>query len=256
VSAPVRIPPRFELKYVIPASLVPLLLERLEGIAEPDAATRESPRGRYAIHSLYLDGPTLPFYRAKVERAPRRLKLRIRGYPDDPSASVFFELKRKIGDVVKKARQPVPLSTWTQIAEDGPSLDDAPVLHDFFATMVRATARPTLLVRYERIGYQSLIDDYARVTVDHALAFAETDAFSLDADPRDWRALDDTRTLGGVRAGVILELKFAERPPMWMASLARGLGLERRGFSKYCSGIEHLRLARANLGLPGRLPLR
>ena len=42
--------------------------------------------GDYTIRSLYLDTPSLAFYRAKDRGDSERMKLRIRTYSDDPSS--------------------------------------------------------------------------------------------------------------------------------------------------------------------------
>ena len=53
-----------------------------------------------------------------------------------------------------------------------------------------------------------------------------------------WRPIDDPLAVERLDSGVILELKFANRAPMWMVDLVQRFGLQLRGFSKYSTSIE------------------
>lgn len=239
VEAPVRIPPRYEFKYLVPVSMLPALREALAATCALDPYAVRAPENRYHIHSLYLDSTTLAFHRAKVDRQPRRLKLRVRYYPDAPEAGAFLEIKRRIQDIIVKRRVRVPAEGWAERILERPE-ELGPVEEDFRTVLLLHDARPTTLVRYAREAWVSEVDDYARVTFDSALEYQPHPDWELDDDPGDWRSADDPATLGVPRSDVIVEMKFAEQIPSWMAAFGRRFDLARRGFSKYCSSIEHL----------------
>jgi hypothetical protein len=50
----------------------------------------------------------------------------------------------------------------------------------------------------------------------------------------------DARFLTVPTSGVILELKFTDRIPPWMADAMRACDLRRRSFSKYCTSVDAL----------------
>ena len=73
--------------------------------------------------------------------------------------------------------------------------------------------------------------------------------WSLDADPRNWVALDGRRTMLGVPQGVVLELKCLSAVPRWLSNVTRTTGLQKTRYSKYCRGIERLYARDTLLGM-------
>jgi hypothetical protein len=93
-------------------------------------------------------------------------------------------------------------------------------------------------VEYEREAFASVIDGYARVTLDRRVVCQPATRLDLDAWATSWRPVDhDARTSMGEPV-FVLELKFERRPPRWMVDLVRRLDLVRRSFSKYCFSVE------------------
>ncbi len=232
-----QIPPRHEYKYVLPQAQIAHVRKNASAICELDAFCQKSPNHRYTITSLYLDSPTLAFHFLKKDRARTRFKLRIRTYAG--SDLVFWEVKRKIGEIIRKTRGRLDHKRWVEQILD-PVPNPAPDFADFLALRQRHQAQPTLLARYSREAWISPIDDYARITFDAKLEYAATDAWVLDAPASAWRPEDDPPSLGLQSSGEILELKFPEAAPRWMVQIAKGLNLHRVGYSKYCTGIEHM----------------
>jgi hypothetical protein len=230
---------RREYKYLIDEPLAARVRRAIAGACEPDA---HAPGGRYLCDTLYLDTLGLDLYRATVENARARYKLRIRTYPEAPGAPdtpVFLEVKRRVDDAIVKARARVAASAWVSLLETGDLSRAAPTpLADAEHFLARYHARalvPQLLVRYEREPYTSVVDDYVRVTFDRQIAMQPCSTLSLAAGPH-WIPID-----AGAPSPVVLELKFSGRAPRWMVQLVRTLELPRLSFSKYARAIETMR---------------
>lgn len=235
--APVSIPARYELKYLLTPKQVDAVRDSIAGVCSLDRYSAAAARQRYTITSLYLDTGDLGFYRAHIDRAPRRLKLRVRRY-DSENSPVFLEVKRRDDQMVLKTRAITSQHDWLARMQHPSDGDEA--LHDFSAVLERTHAEPRLLVRYQREAWASDVDEYARVTFDSALTFQAWEQLSLDGWDDGWTPIDDAATQESLRSLLVLELKFAGRAPPWMVSLVRRLDLLRRGFSKYVAGVDQV----------------
>jgi len=234
----IDIPDRYELKYVIPEWQADTIRRAIEPFCMLDPNSAREPSGQYGIQSLYLDTPNRDLYRISREKRARRWKARIRRY--DGSDTVFLEIKNKDHDLVKKPRARVPVEGWAERVL-GPLRPDASAAERLFCYRVeRYHLLPTLMVRYQREAWLSIVDSYARVTLDRVVVCQPWDDWSLDADPRNWVALDSERSMWGVPNGVVLELKCLRAVPRWLSNLTRHAGLPRTRYSKYCKGVERL----------------
>ncbi|MCB9641609.1 MAG: polyphosphate polymerase domain-containing protein [Myxococcales bacterium] len=237
---------RYECKYIIPEHLHDQIVDFVSCYSHPDEYTESSPDRRYVITSLYLDSPQLTCHHAKEHKALNRFKLRIRTYGERSDGPIFFEIKRKIKGVIFKRRVQTNLSSWTSFEPDSSELLTKPnhrnvdVMSEFMALCEQYNMGPSMVVRYTREAYESDIDSYGRVTFDRKLLSHFPEGYQLDVDPSTWFALDDPVSMG-ISTGTVLELKFANRAPMWMKDLVQRFGLQMRGFSKYSTAV--------NLGL-------
>jgi len=235
---PIDIPDRYELKYLIPESQVDAVRRAIEPFCVLDPNSAKSPTHEYPIQSLYLDTVKRDLYRISRERRARRWKARIRHY--DGSETVFLEVKNKDHDMVKKPRARVPLAGWVERVHQ-PLRPDATAAERLFHYRVeRYDLVPTLMVRYLREAWLSTVDSYARVTFDRRVVCQPWSDWSLDADPRNWVALDSGRSMLGVPQGVVLELKCLSAVPRWLSSVTRAAELPKTRYSKYCKGVERL----------------
>lgn len=228
---------RREYKCLIDERTVERIRRYIAGICVADAYAVD---GRYMIDTLYLDTPSLDTYRATVEERPDRYKLRIRGYPSAPGAPVFFEVKRRIGDTIRKTRVAIA-GDWPRVL-DGELPELSPkqraALDNFICHYHYLPMQPTVLVRYEREPYFSVLDDYARVTFDRALSFQPTAELSM-APPHDhFVPIDHALAQRGHDSLVLLELKFTSIVPAWMRRMVQALELPRDAFCKYTRAIE------------------
>lgn len=246
-----RIPPRFELKYTVPDWRAAQVRDALAATCHLDPFCEQAPAHRYAIGSLYLDGFDFPFHRAKKNRQPQRLKLRVRHYPEAPDAGCFIEIKRRVGDVIVKRRQHLAADVdWAPIVR-GEVPARTSVEADFADVLALHDATPALYVHYRREAWVSDIDEYGRVTFDSMIAYATHRDWSLPTPDVELHPVDDPAALGTPASFVVIEMKFAERMPLWMESLTARFDLFRRGFSKYCTSVEREWIDSANLH-PGR----
>ncbi|MEZ4448773.1 MAG: polyphosphate polymerase domain-containing protein [Nannocystaceae bacterium] len=235
---------RREYKYLIDRATAEAVRAKIRPFCVLDPHAERTPGRRYTIDTLYLDTTDLSLFWANDHEQHDRFKLRVRGYAEAPKAPVFFEVKRRVGDVIAKSRGQVPRGEWIRLLGDpsrsipeGVRADQRGAVERFLALSRALHVRPFTLVRYEREPYVSVVDDYARVTFDSNIRAHDTDALDLVAPDRGWRALDDAVSQRGWGSLIVLELKFTQQVPLWMVGLTRSLGLTRGGFSKYGTSI-------------------
>jgi hypothetical protein len=89
-----------------------------------------------------------------------------------------------------------------------------------------------VFVSYLREAYVSPNDDQVRVTFDRQIQ-AGMYGRSLGIQQIDARCQPQIR-------GVVLELKFCDRFPLWMQEMARELNLQRTAMAKYVHCVESL----------------
>jgi hypothetical protein len=235
---------RREYKYLIDEGTALELREAVRPFCTLDRYGSGRPIGRYWIASLYLDTPDLRLYRANQHEVVDRFKVRVRGYPGSGSDAVFLEVKRRVNDVISKTRGALAGEEWRSLlGEPGRGLLGVPssrraALERFVCLVQRHDLRPTMLVRYEREAWVSLIDAYARVTFDRRVQSQPRDELSLDAAPGHWRSSDDALSQRSSASQTILELKFTTAAPRWMMHLVQRFDLFRSSFSKYGTSIE------------------
>lgn len=234
---------RLELKYQIDESLVRIFRSEIAPYCMADAHGRPELEGRYPISTLYLDTPCLDFYGQKKRREMDRFKLRVRTY--GPASPALLEVKRKCGDVVHKTRAIVRRDLVEEaVRGGGRPLHDTPEqrqnLDRFAFLAARTGARPVTLIRYVREAWVSRVDRYARVTFDRHIGARMVEGWQLGGDDEggEWCSLAGEWLRDGAHAPVLLELKCETRMPDWMAALIRRHELRKKGFSKYCRGLE------------------
>lgn len=235
---------RREFKYLVDAPTAARLRAAIRPFCELDPWAAKNPRGRYTIESVYFDTEALRLFWANEHEQLDRVKVRVRGYAEAPRAPVFFEVKRRVNDVILKTRGKVPRDAWQRlVAEPDAEIDDRVGARDrraverFLAIARGMHLRPFTVVRYEREPYFSRIDDYARVTFDTAIRAQPTALPTFALPERGWRALDDAVTMRTLDSMIVVELKFTTQVPLWLVRIVERLGLCRRSFSKYGTSI-------------------
>src|SRR6185369_4472668 len=185
---------RYEWKYAVPEDRSEEIRRFIRPYVALDPHAAHAPDARYTIYNLYLDTPNLDLYNACVRDAVDRYKLRIRWYDAAAKGPFFFEVKRKIRDVIVKDRARVTLDDFkallrgeTMSITEAPSLDH---LTGFRARTSLIGAVPAMLTRYTREPYESVFGEYARITLDRAMCWQPAQGYELPGNPRAWTYTD------------------------------------------------------------------
>ncbi len=251
---------RREYKYLVDEATVTEIRRYIAGICTIDPYADS--RGRYVIDTLYFDTPQLHSYWSTMQDADDRYKLRVRTYPSAGLGPVFFEVKRRVSESILKTRgmyrgawdQLLTLTTPELLAAIEPK--HRPAIDNFICFYHRSGMTPSILVRYEREPYFSLIDEYARVTFDRSISFQPASEYAVTPKDEHWRYVDDAagqRGLAPAASSVLLELKFTNLVPGWMRRMVHTLDLQRLAFCKYTRAVDShrtiptMRVARAGL---------
>jgi hypothetical protein len=228
---------RFELKYLV-TEIQAARIERYVGpFLPPDRYSKLQRGGHYPIVSLYLDSPDMRLCRESMTGVKNRFKLRIRSYTDDPEYPRFFEIKRRINQVIVKSRARVTdrdvsaLLTGRSLPPQGYTTDEV-ALNQFQLYAANIRAGPIVLIRYMRQAWEGTSQDRVRVTFDRSLCYKVTDEPQVRLGGSGWQR--NALTEGSA----ILEIKFTGRYPAWVARLVQDLGLEARSISKFATSID------------------
>ncbi|HWB77581.1 MAG TPA: polyphosphate polymerase domain-containing protein [Nannocystaceae bacterium] len=209
---------------------------------DPFAATH--PLRSYGVDTLYLDTDDLALFWANDHEQVDRIKMRVRRYADNPDSPLFFEVKRRINDVISKSRGRVSPEHWVELLQN-PKAEvpassnprDRAAIERFMTLARTLRVKPFTLVRYQREPWVSTIDDYARVTFDTHIRAHAVDSYTFRPQANGWRAIDDAVSARELASMVVLELKFTSSVPLWLVNICRNLGLVRGAFSKYGNSI-------------------
>jgi len=229
---------RWELKYVIPEETALGIRDFVRPYLELDEYGVGRPNLSYTIHNLYLDSDDLAIYWGTINGNKNRYKLRLRFYEDNPTAPIFFEIKRRMNEAILKQRGGVKRpAVESVLAGQLPGPDElvsgdarqVAAIQGFLRLMLADHAAPTAHVRYEREAWISPFDNSVRVTMDRDVMIAPEFVMRFTAE------MDQPTCVFGRL--VILELKFSGRFPDWFKELVRVFGLRQGSASKYADGI-------------------
>ncbi len=222
---------RFEFKYQMPRAIADRIIPQLLNYMDWDPYVKEG--DFYEVTTLYMDSPELRCYHEKLDGLMDRKKVRIRTYDKNykPDSKIFFELKRRSGEVILKDRAVVtgkdfcdfmenPFSVWNEGERDD-------FMNEFLWEFSVNRMRSVVVVSYKRKPFVSKFDKEFRVTFDYDLSFAKPNGadYGLDYNNPD----DDL---------VIMEVKFNGAMPRWFHDIIEMYCLSKDAFSKYCHGVE------------------
>lgn len=228
---------RFEYKFLIDERTAHEVRSFARSYLVRDEHAQPALNYAYPTHSVYLDGPGLPLYRSTLEGHRNRFKLRVRYYSEESSDAVYFEIKRRVNDVILKERAKMNRVRALELFRGRPParedlLDPADfeswaALGRFFELRDEVQATPRVYVSYLREAWVREGDNAVRLTFDRELcggAYAHTFKVNREVWPPPLLP----------SAPVILELKFSDRYPNWFGDMCHALSLERRKMAKYC----------------------
>jgi len=229
---------RFELKYLVPESTALRVRDFVRSYLEIDEFGATLPDYSYPVHSLYLDSDALKLYHTTIHAHKNRYKLRLRYYEDRPDAPVFFEIKRRLNNIIMKQRGGVrrelvssilagQIPSATSLISKDPRQFQA--LQNFCHLMTSIQAVPKAHIFYMREAWISPYDNSVRVTMDRAVYVEPDPGARLATNMENPRLL--------FKPWVILELKFTNRFPDWFRDLIRGFDTMQCGAAKYAEGV-------------------
>ncbi len=146
---------RYELKYLIPLSLVEPISRYVETYCEMDYYSQISPDLYYTINSLYLDTPNLYLWTTKDMAGAYSFNMRVRSYGEKPRTPYFFEIKYKLREFVRKRRALIESENWRELLRDGVFPEDlnpesAANFEDFLYMRWTYNVEPVILTQYRR----------------------------------------------------------------------------------------------------------
>lgn len=229
---------RFEFKYHVPRAMADRIIPQMMNYMQWDPYTGDD--DYYYVHTLYMDSPELKCYHEKLDGIMNRKKVRIRSYERNykGDTNIFFELKRRSGDVILKDRTIVKGEDFRNFAENPFELLKVEkyrgnFMNEFLWEYSVNRMKPVVLVNYKRKPFVSNFDRRFRVTFDYDLSFAHPCGFDFDADYE--KVYHDL---------VVMEVKFNGAMPKWFHDIIEEYSLTKDTFSKYCAGID------ARYGIP------
>ena len=217
--------PRHEIKFHISPLGADALSRRLAAVLQRDAHANPH-TGEYTIRSLYFDDAWDSAFHEKLDGVQNRDKYRIRVYKTKNSP-ISMERKRKMGNLIQKDSVRITQRLAQQLMRANPTGLESigkPLLTDVGIQMRTKLLRPAVLVEYDREAFTYPIED-VRVTIDKRIRTGLVHTNLFQEDFQTVEVLD--------RNTWILEIKFNDYLPDFIASLLVGIPTERSAISKY-----------------------
>jgi hypothetical protein len=228
---------RYELKYLIPNSLALRVRDFVQQHLELDEFGEGKPDLSYPVHSLYLDSPDWKIYWRTVNGDKNRYKLRIRYYSENPAVPAYFEIKRRMKDIILKERcgvhrDAVPYILGGHFPPEKLMRSQSPqehqALREFIRLMLNLNTHPRMHVAYMREAYVSAHNNEFRITMDrHVRCQPREEGILTTEMDNPFVCTDET---------VILELKFTGRYPEWYRDLVQAFNCFQCGAAKFVEG--------------------
>lgn len=230
---------RFEMKYLISEAKAIAIQRFVANYLPLDHYSKLQPGNSYPIVSLYLDSTDLQLCRESFDSILNRFKLRIRGYCDDPEYPKFVEIKRRSNFVIIKSRARLKTTDVPKLiagqnvspARNDPK--DLDALNQFQLYMHSIKAKPIIRIRYLRKAYEGSSENRVRVTFDRQLAFNVTEYPEVILSGPGWQQSNVSKR------GVVLEIKFTGRFPIWLSDMVGYFNLKSRSLSKYTTSVKN-----------------
>jgi hypothetical protein len=230
---------RFEFKYLVPVEQYEALRAAMMPFLKRDRFAAQQPNGLYTVRSIYFDSTGFEMYHTKIEGIAHRMKVRMRGYNvGDDQSKVFLEIKRKYEGPILKNRSDAPYCVIKQLF-NGAGFDScAPLINNpdnarrFFYQIFRNNLKPVVNVIYEREPFLAntvnIYNDF-RCTFDlnlRSVAYPKIEELYVE------------KNLAFAFPGFfILEVKFNQFCPPWIAPILESFQLRKEPASKYVATI-------------------
>ena len=217
---------RYEYKYVIRSESAALLKHQLGALLRADEHAGSN--GDYFIRSVYFDDDTFSAYHEKLAGVNIRNKYRLRFYNMD-AGRLTFEAKRKCGQLVTKSAQVISRETAERMlsgAELYVEERQTPLLAEFDALSCGLALQPSVIVDYTRTAFVYPVND-VRITLDGDIC---SESFQMD------QVFQRHASIPVMEQGeVVLEVKFSQWLPPFLAQVLSGIPKILCANSKYCN---------------------
>ncbi len=228
---------RCEAKYLISERQAQQVSHYCRDYLPPDCNAGVEAGCEYPILSVYLDSRSRTLLRNTLDKHDNRYKLRVRTdrhfYTQPADLPRFFEIKRKMGQVVHKTRTKLAADDgdsilWADreiaLADRGYDEYTQSAVNEFAYLRGQIAAQPVLGVFYTREAYEGISAERTRITLDRNLHYGLLDRPESGGREMWWPVNP---------GGVILEIKFTNVYPFWVSDMLRRLEISRCGVCKY-----------------------
>jgi len=234
---------RFEYKYRVSEHKAQAMRPFIESYLDIDSYGSVQPDLSYAVHSIYLDSPSLKTYTDTLNGNRNRYKMRIRYYENGDNTPVFLEIKRRYDKVIAKKRAIVHRAAVQEILDGAfatpeflvdPTPEQIEVLQYFCDIRTRLDAQPKTHIAYRREAYENINNNAVRVTFDRNVV-----SEAIPRRPLEFRTVTDN-SVPVFGSEIILELKFTNRFPAWFKDIVQSYSLQQESAAKYVDGLIQL----------------
>lgn len=236
---------RVEYKYLVPVSQIDRLRNCMLPYMKLDGYCALQRDKEYTVRSIYFDTPRLAYYHDKLAGIRERKKVRIRGYNEPyPGGSIFLEIKRKHGPVIRKLRAKIEFSVLNYLL-DGYRKKNAvfPEINEdtnhFLYHVLSSQLKPLIKIVYEREAFFFKFNDGLRITIDKNIRS------SLSSGLQSLYT-EDTM-IPCFKKHHILEIKTAEQFPKWLSEILAKFSMQNEALSKYTLSLDTHREYNSNL---------
>jgi VTC domain len=236
---------RYELKYLIPHRLAVRMRHYVQQHLELDEFGGSGPNHDYPVHSLYLDSHDWKIFQRTINGDKNRYKLRIRYYNDGEKTPVFWEIKRRMKDIILKQRCGIWRSSADQILKGqlpaalemmAPhEASEMKAIQEFLRLQYDLNAVGKMHVAYEREAYVNNHNNEVRITFDRHVRVCTRFDQSLTTQMK--KPFVCTGNCDNPDDVVILELKYSGRFPDLYRELVQNFNLVQTGAAKYAEGV-------------------
>lgn len=206
------------------------------------------------INTIYLDSPTLDFFKFHSYQMNERIKVRIRKYGSDGiwDKNHYLEIKEKDHEDVKKYRIQLDNKNVDNVKK-GLNLEfnreleelNSPLythtdlkryIEKYNKIVLKNEITPVLAVNYKRLAYG---EGALRVTIDQNISYKKDRIISLSTAQKIKRAVDWGEAKKYIKRyspqeNAILEIKHnSENLPEWLQALLDTYNIKEVKFSKY-----------------------
>lgn len=211
---------RVEKKYLLSKEQACALSGILREKMQPDIY------GEYTVSNIYYDTDDYLLIRKSLEKPVYKEKLRLRAYGDVTNDTMAFaEIKKKYRGVVYKRRAAMPLESAKRFLKTGLYDGEMTQIHKEISYFLgRYALNPKMYIAYDRTALCAPEENGLRVTFDRSIRFRTHSLHLRDGANCSSILLPDQ---------VLMEVKFVNGMPLWLARALSELLIFPTTYSKY-----------------------